>query len=65
MAIRVRKVKLSQSKPGGIEWSYVALCAARTSPAEGDLYLDDNIHHALSQKFEADFRKMGFFKKNK
>ena len=39
-----------------------ALCAAESQPQPGDLYLDDNVHHALSDKFEADFRKMGFIK---
>jgi len=52
MAIRIRKVNKE----------LVALCAAESDPEPGDLYLNDNVHHALSQKFEADFRKMGFFK---
>jgi len=49
MAIRIRK------KDGG----YVALCAAKSEPKRGDLYLDDNIHHALTIKFEKDFKSMG------
>jgi len=49
MAIRIRK------KDGG----YVALCAAKSEPKRGDLYLDDNIHHALTKKFENDFKSMG------
>lgn len=52
MAIRVRKTGKK----------LVALCAAKSEPMEGDLYLDDNVHHALSNKFEDDFRKMGFLK---
>jgi len=45
MAIRIRIAK----------GKTMALCAAETKPEEGDLYLDDNIHHALSQKFHDDF----------
>ncbi len=63
MAIRIRKVKLSRAEiPRGTRWSYVALCAARTNPEEGDIYLNDGMHHALTKKFEADFKKMGFLK---
>lgn len=50
MAIRIREVD-------GIT---VALCAAKFRAEEGDIYLHDGIHTALSVKFEADFRKMGF-----
>jgi len=39
-----------------------ALCAAESSPEEGDIYLDDNAHHALTEKFESDFHEMGFMK---
>ena len=53
MAIRIRKVK------GNI----IALCAAKTGPQKGDLYLNDIIHHALSEKFYNDFNDMGFIKK--
>lgn len=44
MAIRIRDVD-------GVT---VALCAARSVPKEGDVYLDDNIHYALTVKFMAD-----------
>lgn len=50
MAIRIRKVD-------GIT---VALCAAATEPAEGDIYLDDSAHEALSDKFAVDFKHMGW-----
>ena len=52
MAIRIRR------RDGGL----VALCAAETKPKHDDIYLDDNVHHALSKKFEEDFRKMGLMK---
>lgn len=35
----------------------VALCAAKTKPKKGDIYLDDNIHHALSTKFAIDWNE--------
>lgn len=57
MAIRIRKVIKNYKE------ELVALCAAETDPKIDDLfYLDDNVHHALSQKFEADFKKMGFWR---
>lgn len=49
MAIRIR----------WIDGHVVALCAAKTSPKEGDIYLDDSIHHALSTKFDVDWRNEG------
>lgn len=49
MAIRVRKIK------GRV----VALCAAKSSPAPGDIYLDDAVHHALMHKFSGDFKAEG------
>ena len=52
MAIRIRKIKDET----------VALCAAKSKPEEGDIYLDDGMHHALTVKFEKDFRSMGFWK---
>jgi len=52
MAIRIRK----------INGHLVALCAAKTKKQKGDIYLDDNLHHVLSDKFYADFVKMGFIK---
>ena len=33
----------------------IALCAAKTNPEEGDLYLDDDIHYTLSQKYWRDY----------
>jgi hypothetical protein len=50
MAIRIRRA-------GGM---LVAICAARSVEKEGDLYLDDGVHHALSAKFSRDFAEMGF-----
>ncbi len=50
MAIRIRVV----------DGKTVALCAAETQECPGDIYLDDNVHHALTNKFEADFHSMGF-----
>lgn len=52
MAIRIRVVS----------GKTIALCAAKSDPLPGDLYLDDGAHHALTQKFEKDFRSMGFLK---
>ena len=52
MAIRIREVN----------GKTVALCAAKTQPQKGDLYLDDNVHYALSTKFGLDFKEMGFLK---
>jgi hypothetical protein len=49
MAIRVRKVD-------GIT---VALCAAKTREEQGDIYLDDGIHHALTTKFGVDWKSEG------
>lgn len=50
MAIRIRR----------INGKTVALCAAESSEKPGDIYLDDNIHHALTVKFTKDFESMGF-----
>lgn len=55
MAIRIRE----------LNGKCVALCAAESDPESGDIYLDDRIHHALTNKFEADFIKMGFMKGEK
>ena len=52
MAIRIRKINNIT----------IALCAAETNPKENDLYLDDNIHHALTTKFGEDFYSEGFMK---
>lgn len=50
MAIRIRK----------INGDTFALCAAKSYPKHDDIYLDDDAHHALTVKFENDFRSMGF-----
>lgn len=50
MAIRIRKINKHT----------VALCAAKTEHKDGDIYLDDTIHHALSTKFGIDFYSEGF-----
>lgn len=52
MAIRLRTTK-------GVR---VALCAAESKPRKNDVYLDDGDHEALSRKFKADFKRMGFLK---
>lgn len=50
MAIRIRD----------IDGKKVALCAAKSEPKDGDIYLDDSVHHALTTKFGLDFFSMGF-----
>ena len=35
----------------------IALCAAETDPEDGDIYLDDAAHHALSAKFAQDWHR--------
>lgn len=50
MSIRIRT----------IDGKRVALCAARSMPQPGDVYLDDSDHYALAQKFTEDFRSEGF-----
>ncbi len=47
MAIRLRIV----------DGHWVALCAAKTKPQAGDVYLDDNHHHALTTKFAVDHER--------
>ena len=37
----------------------VALCAAKTTRKDGDLYLDDRAHHALMVKFTVDLESEG------
>ena len=49
MAIRIRN----------IDGSIVALCAAKTKAKAGDIYLDDNVHHALTTKFGVDWVSEG------
>lgn len=46
MAIRLRRV-------AGV---LVAVCAADVGAEDGDLYLDDEVHHALAAKFARDYR---------
>lgn len=47
MAIRLRIV----------ENRLIAICAARSIPKEGDMYLDDGQHYALMLKFARDFEE--------
>lgn len=56
MAIRLRKQK--GSGIGGFH--YIALCAAESTAEDEDIYLNDGMHEALSDKFAKDFKKMGF-----
>lgn len=49
MAIRLREV----------DGNRIALCAAKTGPLVGDVYLDDAAHHALTTKFALDFQSEG------
>jgi len=49
MAIRLRQTEVG----------LVALCAAKSVPKDGDIYLDDTAHHALSVKFDLDFASEG------
>jgi hypothetical protein len=50
MSIRIRTVD-------GVR---VALCAARSMPKPGDVYLDDADHYALADKFAEDFGGEGY-----
>ena len=45
MAIRLRKINNR----------WIAICAARSVPKEGDVYIDDVQHYALAQKFSRDW----------
>lgn len=45
MAIRIRV----------IDGVTVALCAARSLPKDGDVYIDDAMHEALTHKFFLDY----------
>ena len=49
MAIRIR------STGSG----YIALCAAKSKALNGDIYLNDGIHTALTTKFRKDFISEG------
>ena len=46
MAIRVRRLS---------DDCLVALCAAKSQPQNRDLYLNDEVHYALAQKFWRDY----------
>lgn len=48
MAIRLRKV----------DGVLIAICAARSVEKPGDIYLDDEAHHALGNKFSRDYYEM-------
>lgn len=50
MAIRIRE----------IEGHFIAICAAQNEEKEGDIYLHDGIHHALTTKLGIDFKSEGF-----
>ena len=50
MAIRIRVVN----------GCTIAICAAESQTKEGDIYLDDSAHHALSTKFGLDWKSEGF-----
>lgn len=54
MAIIIRKIK-------GL---FVALNARKTIEQDGDIYLSDAAHRALSTKFGVDFHSMGFMEKD-
>lgn len=49
MAIRLRRV----------DGEAVALCAALTQAEPGDIYVDDEWHYALAQKFWRDYPQVG------
>lgn len=50
MSIRLRKTEIG----------LVALCAAKSIAKPGDVYLDDDVHHALATKFSLDFTYEGW-----
>lgn len=50
MSIRMRK----------IGDRLIAICAARSVEMSGDIYLDDEQHHALAEKFSEDFGSEGW-----
>lgn len=54
MSIRIRE----------IDGHMVALCAAKAQARAGDIYLNDNAHHALMVKFTVDLESEGWLKKN-
>ena len=42
----------------------VALCAAKTLPQEGDIYLDDGWHYTISQKYWRDYDEINIVDKD-
>jgi len=54
MAIRLREVN-------GV---MVALCAAKTTSEPGDIYLDDRLHYAISQKYWRDYEEIKIVDEN-
>ncbi len=48
MAIRLRTIN-------GVR---VALCAAKSRPVQGDIYIDDGFHYAISQKYWRDYEEI-------
>ncbi len=54
MAIRLRTVSGTK----------VALCAAKTFAEEGDIYLDDGWHYAISQKYWQDYDEINIVPEN-
>ena len=53
MAIRLRK---------DAKGNWVALCAAEADPLDGDIYLDDGQHYALTLKYLSDWKESGLLK---
>ena len=45
-----------------IDGTLVALCAAKTKPQSGDVYIDDRQDHATRVKLERDFDSEGLMK---
>ncbi len=54
-----RKDKIVSIRIREIDGELVALCAAKSEEEVGDIYLDDNAHHALYEKFYKDFVSEG------
>jgi len=46
MAMRLRRVRGADGK-----YVLIAVCAALTTPKEGDVYLDDGQHYAIAMKY--------------
>ena len=42
----------------------IALCAAKTKPEKDDLFLDDEIHYTLSQKYWRDYDEIEIIDKD-